>query len=192
MITTVHAQDLPLLEGLQNGDSESINTIYTLCFSHVQKMIQRNNGEADDAKDIFQDSLMALYRRLKEGDFSLTCKLSSYLLVVCRNLWRTRLRNNQMITTTENIGEEQVVLDNSVIANILESDRRSLLYKHFDALPEDCRKILGLFFQKIPMAEIAQKMESTEAYMKKRKFVCKSRLIDRIKADPLFKELKNG
>lgn len=191
MITTTHAQDLPLLEGLREGKAGSIERIYEQCYRQTRMMIQKNSGTEEDAKDIFQDALMALYRRLKEGNFELTCKLSSYLQIVSRNLWRARIRNRPVMTTTDQIGDEHVELDGSVIEEILGNDRRKLLYKHFDSLPDDCRQILGLFFKKTSMAEIASQMESTEAYMKKRKFICKSRLIEWIKADPLYKELLN-
>jgi hypothetical protein len=66
------------------------------------------------------------------------------------------------------------------------------MYKHFEALPDNCRKILALFFDKVPMADIAAELQSTEAYIKKRKFLCKSRLVEQIKADPVYKELRNG
>jgi RNA polymerase sigma factor (sigma-70 family) len=192
MITSAHTNDLPLLEGLRDGRADSIDLIYTTCYRQVRVMITNQTGTEDDAKDIFQDAMMALYRRLQDGDFALTCKLSSYLQVVCRNLWLYRLRSQPEMTTMEKIGNESVQLDNTVIEEITSIDQRNLMYKHFDALPEDCRKILALFFDKVPMANIAAALKSTEAYIKKRKFLCKSRLVEQIKADPVYKELRNG
>jgi RNA polymerase sigma factor (sigma-70 family) len=191
MITSAHTNDLPLLEGLRDGRADSIDLIYTTCYRQVRVMITNQTGTEDDAKDIFQDAMMALYRRLQDGDFALTCKLSSYLQVVCRNLWLYRLRSQPEMTTMEKIGNESVQLDNTVIEEITSIDQRNLMYKHFDALPEDCRKILTLFFDKVPMANIAAALKSTEAYIKKRKFLCKSRLVEQIKADPVYKELSN-
>jgi RNA polymerase sigma factor (sigma-70 family) len=192
MITSAHTKDLPLLEGLRDGKADSIDRIYTACYRQVRVMITNNAGTEEDAKDIFQDAMMALYRRLQDDDFALTCKLSSYLQVVCRNLWLSRLRNQPEVTTTEKIGDELVQLDNTVIQEITSTDQRNLMYKYFEALPDDCRKILALFFDKVPMADIAEELKSTEAYIKKRKFLCKSRLVEQIKADPVYKELLNG
>lgn len=192
MISSTHAEDIPLLEGLREGDAASTDRIYAGCYSQVRVMILKNSGTEDDAKDIFQDAMMALYRRLKERDFELTCKLSSYLQVISRNLWLSKLRNQPLMTTTEMIGEERVQLDSAVIDEMTGNDQRNLLYKHFETLPEDCRKILNLFFNKISMSDIAAEMDTTEGYIKKRKFLCKSRLIERIKADPFYNELRNG
>lgn len=192
MITSAHAQDFPLLEGLRDGKADSIDMIYTACYRQVRVMITNNTGTEDDAKDIFQDALMALYRRLQDGDFALTCRLSSYLQVICRNLWMSRLRNQPVMATMEKISAERVQLDNTVIQEITSTDQRNVMYKHFEALPDDCRKILGMFFDKVSMADIAIELKSTEAYIKKRKFLCKSRLVEHIKADPVYKELRNG
>ncbi len=192
MITAAHTKDLLLLEGLREGKADSIDRIYTVCYRQVRVMITNNAGTEDDARDIFQDAMMALYRRLQDDDFALTCKLSSYLQVVCRNLWLYRLRNQPEMTTMEEIGDERVQLDNTVIEEITLTDQRNLMYKHFEALPEDCRKILAMFFDKVPMADIATALKSTESYIKKRKFLCKSRLVEQIKADPVYKELRHG
>lgn len=192
MISTAHDSDLPLLKGLMEGDNTAINEIYDCCYNQVRIMIHDNSGSSDDAKDVFQDAILAVYRRLHEGDFNLTCKLSSYLQVICRNLWRSRNRRTPMVSLSVLVGKETVDLDDNVIEQMISSDKRNLLYKHFETLEKGCKRILEMFFRKVPMAQIAKEIDSTEAYVKKRKFVCKSRLVDLIKADPLFKELQNG
>ena len=192
MITTAHADDLPLVEGLREGQREATEQIYSRCFNQVRVMIQNNSGTEDDARDIFQDALIALYRRLQQDDFTLTCKLSSYVQVMCRNLWRTKIRNVQMTTATEKIENEVVDLDARVLDQMAESEKRNLMYKHFNELSDDCKRILELFFAKVPMKEIAEKLDTSEGYIKKRKHVCKSRLMSNVQSDPMFKELING
>lgn len=192
MITTAHDNDLLLLNGLMKGDSKAIDTIYDGCFNQVRIMIKDHKGSADDAKDVFQDAMMVLYRRLHEGDFNLTCKLSSYLQVICRNMWRSKSRRTPMVSLSEHVGPDHVDLDDSIIDQMINSDKQNLMHKHFEVLESGCKKILALFFQKVPMKKIAEEINSSESYVKKRKFICKSRLIEQIKSDPLYKELKNG
>ena len=191
MITTAHAEDLSLLEGLRAGDREATDQIYARCYNQVRVMIDKASGSSEDARDVFQDAMLALYRRLQQGDFELSCKLSSYVQVMCRNLWRTKLRDTRMTTATEQIDNEVVDLDPRVIKQIEDREKRNLMYKHFDALSDDCRQILEMFFSKVPMAKIAEVLETSEGYIKKRKYVCKTRLMDQIRNDPAFKELAN-
>lgn len=192
MITTAHAQDAELLEGLKRSDNRSIDAIYAGCFNQVRIMVMKNNGSADDAQDVFQEAMVALYRRLHKDDFELTCKLSSYLHVVSRNLWKMQLRKRRGTKSLEDEVTEVVDLDGFVEEQIEMAERYQLLYKYFDRLSDDCRKILELFFKKVTMAQIAQQVGSTEGYIKKRKFICKKRLVDAVKADPAYEELING
>jgi DNA-directed RNA polymerase specialized sigma subunit len=64
-----------------------------------------------------------------------------------------------------------------------------LYYTHFDALGEKCRQILQWFFDKTPLKEIAKRLDTSEGYIKKRKFQCKKQLIEAIQSDAKFKEL---
>ena len=192
MITTAHADDLPILEGLMEGQREATELVYSRCFNQVRIMIENHSGSEDDARDVFQDALIALYKRLHKSDFNLTCKLSSYIQIMCRNMWRSKTRNVQMTTSTDTIAHEVVDIDADVVEQMAGSARRNLMFKHFSELSEDCRKILEQFFAKTPMKEIAAMLDTSEGYIKKRKHVCKSRLMANVQSDPLFKELAHG
>ena len=42
-----------------------------------------NNGNEDDAKDIFQESIIVLYEKVKAGKFELSSKLKTFIYSVC-------------------------------------------------------------------------------------------------------------
>ena len=65
MITTQIPEDYPLLVGLQQSDSSSIKAIYDLALPSVIHWVKENKGTEADGRDIFQEALIALYRRLK-------------------------------------------------------------------------------------------------------------------------------
>lgn len=188
LITAQNTEDKELLQGISNGDSRSIQRIYDLVLPAVIQDITSNNGQESDARDVFQDALMALYKRLHKDDFELSCKLKSYLRIMCRNLWLTKIRQYQKMQTNELDGEK-IDLDHDIIGVINDNQRHQLFLKHFDRLGENCRKILSLFFDKKSLNDIADVLETSVNYIKKRKFICKEKLIDTIKQDPLFAEL---
>ena len=191
MITTQIPEDYPLLVGLQQSDSSSIKAIYDLALPSVIHWVKENKGTEADARDIFQEALIALYRRLEEGEFKLTCSLKSYIRIVCRNLWLSRLRKQSKVSLSGDDDLEKVDLDNGILERIEKSEKEQLFFKHFDALGEKCQQILQWFFDKIPLAEIAKRLDSSENYIKKRKFQCKEKLIKAIQSDVLFKEFEN-
>ena len=187
-ITTKYAEDKTLLEGILAADSGIITKVYDQTLPSVIQWVRDNNGQEADARDLFQDAILALYRRLENGDFELTCQVKSYLRVMCRNLWMTRLRDNRPVTELKDL-EPDIRMEVSVVDRLEQSERNKLFLRHFDRLEEGCRKILALFFDRVPLRQIAENMGTTEAYVKKRKFVCKERLVEAVQADPKYGEL---
>ncbi|MFK7810712.1 MAG: RNA polymerase sigma factor [Saprospiraceae bacterium] len=181
--------DQRLLEGIAKADTSAIQRVYDLTLPTVIRWIQENSGSETDARDVFQEGMMALFQKLQKDNLTLTCTLKSYLQIICRNLWLTRLKKNKKTELTPMNTGEEVSLEDDLIQILERSEKRKLFFKHFDNLEVKCRTILHLFFDKIPMAEIAERLDTTTGYIKKRKFICKSSLIKAIQSDPLFKEL---
>ena len=66
-----------LLKGLANNDSKAIETLYKENFSMVQAFILNNNGSYDEARDIFQEAMIALYEKARSDSFVLTSKINT-------------------------------------------------------------------------------------------------------------------
>lgn len=190
MIHTVDPGDQELLEGLRRSDRRAVEAVYDLALPAVIRWVKENNGSEADARDIYQEALIAVFRKLEGGDFQLTCTLKSFLRILCRNLWLARLRNRRKREMRPLEGVEAVELDQDLEARLERSERDQLFFRHFDALGEKCRQILLWFFDKVPLREIAARMDTTEQYIKKRKFTCKEKLLAAVQADPLYEELK--
>jgi DNA-directed RNA polymerase specialized sigma subunit len=84
---------------------------------------------------------------------------------------------------------EEVEMGEDLLEKIDKSEKEALYFKHFRELGESCREILEAYFNKIPVKEIAEKLKTSESYIKKRKFNCKEKLIKSIQDDPLYLEL---
>ena len=189
----IHAtteKDTLLLIGLQQSDSMAIREVYDLALPSVLMDIRSNNGNEADGRDVFQDALLALFKRLKKSDFELTCTLQSYLRIMCKRLWLTKLRDGKKIQYRSIEGEELVDFDDTVGVGLEKAAKRRIFYKHLAALGEKCQIILKAFFQKKPLSEIAEQLETSVGYVKKRKFLCKEKLIEAVRNDPMFEELK--
>ncbi|MCB0641786.1 MAG: sigma-70 family RNA polymerase sigma factor [Phaeodactylibacter sp.] len=192
MIKATHPDDQTLLEQLLQADRKAIDQVYQQILPTVIQWIKDNSGTEQDARDIFQEALIALYKKLEAGNFSLTCRLKSFMRIICRNLWLTRLRDRRHhpVTPLENC--EAYELDKGTQQLVEQSEETQLYYKYFDALDEKCRQILQWFFDRCSFAEIAERLDTSEQYVRKRKFICKERLISQIQADPIYLELRNA
>ena len=188
-IKTTSAADQGMLEGLVRSEPAAVQRVYDHVLPSIIYYVRQNGGSEADARDVFQDALVALFRRAREAEFALTCTLKSYLRVMCRNLWLKRLRKTGNGPAAMPEGLESVDLDPRMDERLERSEREALLWRHFDTLGDSCREILKRFFAGEAMRHIAEQLSTSEGYVKKRKHVCKERLVAAVRADARYAEL---
>ena len=184
-----------LLYGILKNDTIILQFIYKNFYSNINFFIKKNNGDDDDANDIFQESIIIIYRKLKANDLVLDCTFDTYLYSICRFLWLKQLEKRKI--EKENIKDNHEFNDeiyDDSLEKVADLNERYRLYqKHFANLGKDCQKILQLYFDKVPLKNIAQIMGfKSEKYAKKRKFKCKEYLIKSIKQDLEYSKILSG
>ena len=188
----IHYTVEAILKGLKSNDSEVLNFIYRKYFPEIRFFVIKNSGSDEDAQDVFQEAIIIIYKKLRDGVLDLTCSFKTYLYSVCRIVWLKQLEKRKI--KKDGFSDNQVFVDlqEGVDEMAEEQERFKLYQKHFQTLHIDCQTILKLFLQKVPLKEIASRMNvKSEKYLKKRKFQCKEILVKRIQNDPNFKKLKD-
>ena len=185
--------DEQIQKGILRHDNLILSYIYRQYFYKINAFVRKNSGSDEDVSDVFQEAIIIIYRKLKENEQLFSDRsFDVYLFSVCRFLWLKSLQKRK--TEKEKINESlpfnQEIYDDD-LAQIVEKNERFLLYqKHFKNISSDCQKILQMFFEKVPVKQIAQMMGfKSEKYAKTRKYKCKELLIERIKQDPAYKKL---
>lgn len=188
----VHYTVEAILEGLKTSDSNVLEYVYKKYFPIVRFFVIKNSGTDEDAKDVFQEAIILVYKRLKDGTLDLSCAFKTYLYSVCRLLWLRQLEKRKIRNEVVTDNQVFVQLDDDIEAVFEEQEQFRIYQKHFQLLHKDCQEILRLFLKKVPLKEIAQKMNiKSDKYLKKRKYDCKEALIKRIQNDPDYKRLRN-
>jgi len=185
--------DEQILRGILRHDTLVLSYIYKQYYYKVNAYVKKNSGSGEDVDDVFQEAIIVIYRKLKEDDLLFQNRsFEIYLFSVCRFLWLKSLnrRKIEREKLLESLPFSEDIYDDD-LSKLVEKNERYLLYqKHFRNISTDCQKILQLFFDKVPIRQIAQVMGITsEKYVKTRKFKCKELLIERIKQDPEYKKL---
>ena len=183
-----------IIAGIRSQNNCVLQYIYKEYYPTVYHFIISNSGTPEDAKDIFQESIIVIYRKLKDEEhFLLSSSFKTFIYSIARHLWLKHLRDAKY--------EDKKISDQSRYIEFREEpfkienkDIRMALYqRYFRELPEDCQEILKLTVKDIPQKEIARILGfRSENYVKKRKHFCKEFLITKIKADPEYKELMDG
>ena len=175
------------------GDEKILRHLYKKNFPRVRHFIILNGGNTDDAHDAFNDGMMILYSKMKTPGFTLTCAPGTFLFSVCRLVWlNMQKKEKRMVAVTEAYSESLVVAGADIHEWLIEEEKNKLFYQHLAQLEETCRTVLELFFRKVPLKEIAARVGLPgEEAAKKRKFLCKKKLMESIRKDPRYAELND-
>lgn len=164
--------------GILNNSPDTLKRIYKTHFPMVLQMVLGNNGNEEDAKDVYQESIIILYNKVKAGNFELSSKLKTYIYSVCRRIWLKKL--NQKGTKMSELKDEHDVLP---VENDLElHETRDLQFSKMEEsmlmLGEPCQTIIRDFYmQNKSMQEICEKFGYTNPdNAKTQKYKCLQRL----------------
>ena len=171
-------QELGIFKAIGNNDKAAIEAVYKENYSLIQQFVINNNGNEDDARDIFQEAMMVLYEKARLPEFELTCQIRTYLYSVCRRLWLKKLQHSRRIETrVENFDRIVQVED-----DIEEHDKLNLQYltmrTAMGKIWEPCKSLIEAFYvHKKNMLEIAGFFGYTNAdNAKNQKYKCLVRL----------------
>ncbi len=170
--------DREVVLGILNGSEEVLNRLYAGYFPMVLQFILNNNGNDDDAKDVYQEGIIVVYNKVKSGNFELSSKLKTYLYSVCRRIWLKKLA--QQSKKTSNIADfEDVIAVDEDIEHHEEKDRQ---FEQMQAallhLGEPCKTIIQDFYiHNLSMQDICEKFGYTNTdNAKTQKYKCLQRL----------------
>jgi RNA polymerase sigma factor (sigma-70 family) len=174
----VYYFDELIVSELRKKNPGVLQELYKSHFPMIESMVCLNNGTTQEAKDVYQDAVIAFYARVQDSDFVLSCKIKTYLYAVCRRLWLKRL--NEKKRFHGKIEETETFLG---IENEMEDvEEKEQLFQQMavalDELGEPCRSIIeGFYFNSQTMDEIRDKFGYTNTdNAKNQKYKCLQRL----------------
>lgn len=165
--------------GLINHDAAVLEYLYASNYPFVESWILKNNGSRDDAKDVFQDALVAVWMNVKNGKYhSNGVAFGTYLKQVARNKWIDRLRSKEFKSTgrvyDENALHDQADHDREAQE---QEERFQYLEGLYQNLGQKCKQILkGFYFDKKSLAELGDDLGHDEQSMRTMKYRCMQKL----------------
>lgn len=170
--------DREVVLGILNNSEDALNKLYTGYFPMVLQFILNNNGDEDDAKDVYQEGIIVLYNKIKGGNFELSSKLKTYIYSVCRRIWLKKLA--QQSRKTSNIADFEDVI--STEDDVEQHEEKDLQFEKMQAallhLGEPCKTIIQDFYiHNLSMQDICEKFGYTNTdNAKTQKYKCLQRL----------------
>lgn len=170
--------EIVLLDGLSRNDRQSIERLYERNYPAIQAFIINNNGTVDDARDVFQESIIILYEKVKAGNFELQSKIKTYLYSVCRRIWLKKLQQMQRFGNVLEDVDDLIPVEEDLEEQKRKQEAFQQMDKALTKLGEPCKSLLEAFYiQKKPMNDIADVFGYTNAdNAKNQKYKCLIRL----------------
>ena len=166
--------DLEIQSLIRSKDQACIEFTYNNYYAMITAQVKQYNPGID-AQDIYQEAFMVMLNAVYSADLS--CKISTYLYAVSRNLCLKKLRS---------IKHEADVEIVDVADDIAEYDDTKVRYenimKALSGLGEKCREIIKLYYLRaFNMEEVATELGYTNAAnAKNQKYKCMKQLKERL------------
>lgn len=184
----VQSTEYHLIKGIHENDFQVLEKIYAEHLPPVVAMVKSLQGTAEDARDVFQEAIVVIYKKTSEPGFELTTAFGGYLYSVCRYIWWRQAKKKYRTEITLEDTERYIAEENTE-AYLVESEKRKLFRQKLAELGPECRKVLQLYFSGTPLREIADQMKYTEDYVKKKNKSCKEKLAASVRSDRRYQEL---
>jgi RNA polymerase sigma factor (sigma-70 family) len=182
-----------IIDAILNGhNTKVLNHLYQSALPQIMKYICLNNGDEDEAKDIFQDAVVSLFTTVRLGKFEQGKDVNGFLYFVARNLWinRVKRRNRQMDISTMLMEP----LEDSHLAVIITKEKEALIDRVMSKVGDKCKQLLKyVIYDNLSMREVAEKMNfAGETVAKSTHYRCKQRLMELVEKDgAMINFLKN-
>ncbi len=163
-----------LREALLTSREKTLEQIYAKTYPMVVHYIKQHGGNAEDAKDALQEAIILVYEKVMVDQLSLTSSVSTYLMAICKNLWRTEYRKRSKFNSLDDYEIDQPT--NEMLADSPQQTKQ--LMQYMEALGQKCKDILvDFYYHNLRMEQISLKHQYRTIHSATvQKFKCLERL----------------
>jgi RNA polymerase sigma factor (sigma-70 family) len=191
MANNIHI-DQSYIDGLASNNSAVIQSIYKKFVPKVIHYIKNNSGDEDKAQDVVQEIMILLFNQAKEKKLQLTCPFDAYFFLLCKRKWLNEIKktSNKGVTFDDDLVSTNEATEEMVSQTEIFDEKQQLFDAMFLKLGDKCQELLKLSFAIKSMEEVAEKLNVTYGYVRKKKSLCVGQLTTWIQETNRFKSLK--
>ncbi len=173
-----HLSQQDLVAALKANDESVMKALYTATFPKVKTFILQNSGSVSEAKDIYQEAFIAVWRNIRREKFTPQGEtaLSGYLFQIAKYKWFDYLRSdhhkktvseNELHTVPFHSNEEEKE------DNRINTENIKQITDAFNKLGGPCKSLLNQFyFKQKSCRELARELDMQEASVRNKKYRC--------------------
>lgn len=171
--------DKEFLDGIRDNNDQVLSALYKKFYGVVLRYVMNNSGSEEEAQDIYQETIIVLFRKVSSGNFELSSSLQTYIYSVASKLWLKQLQKNAPLMRLNEQGENEEMDVANDLSEHEELEQNILkMSSSLQELGEPCKTLIEDFYvQQLSMDQIAEKFGYTNSdNAKNQKYKCLQRL----------------
>jgi RNA polymerase sigma factor (sigma-70 family) len=181
--------DSRIIEGIRRQEDVILKYIYSAYFDMVRDYVLKNSGNQSYVSDVFQETIIILYKQIKADELDLKTDLKGYFFGISKFVWGRILRHKQRFSNIESDVIDETPSGYESSGGAIER----IVARAMEKLNPDCREVLNLFIEKVPYDEIARKLGlKDENYARRKKYLCKEALMELVKKDSEYPDYSDS
>mgnify|MGYP002345676781 CR=1 FL=1 len=177
--------DNRILQGLLTNDHATIDGIYKRLAEKIKQYVIHNNGSEEEAGDLFQETIIDIFKQAQNNKLVLTCPFDSFFLMVAKRKWLNILKKTykKQVTNSEDVlllhADESYAAAEVVH---LEAAKEKLYREQLVQLSERCQEIIKATLQAKHQEQVAEELGVSYNYLRKKKSECLDQLVTNIRS----------
>ena len=158
-----------LIVAIKTNDSVALKALYISNYPKIESLVLSNSGTKEDAKDVYQDAFIAVWKNIKNKTFIPINEsaIQGYLYTIAKNKWMDIVKSSRF-KKTKSAFNNQLLINKSDDLNDLneeesENKKLNLAMDAFKNLGQPCKQLLTTFyFEKKSLRDIASELNIEE------------------------------
>lgn len=183
--------DQRIIDGLVKNNAFVIKSIYDDHAPKVINYIKKNSGDEMRAKDVIQDVLITIYNQATQKGLQLTCPFDAYFFLLCKRKWFNELKKKSLseVTINEEIVSKGEPAEHEFMETSVFDDKQKLFQDKFKELGKACQDLLKQCFTDTNMQSVADKLDVSYAYARKKKSLCIGQLTKLVRSSAAYNQI---
>ena len=165
---------------------KALKIIYETNKDKVCSYILKNYGTVEEAKDVYQETIIAFYENVKDKKFKGESTISTYLYSIAKFKWLNQLKKKGVMAAHHEKLKPESEFYKSPLANIIDKEQKDLVVEILAQLGSNCKNLLieSIYHNK-SMKEIVEEGNfSNEQIARNKKYKCMKRLKELLTEKP--------
>lgn len=179
--------DNNIVQFLRAGNEDAaLQLLYTSTLKKVRRMITKKGGTKEEADDIFQDTVITFFEKVKSRQIETRDDVEGYIITIAKNLWIDSIRRKKRHQQFEEINRAEKREYTNQLSELINKEKETAMTTLFSLLGEKCQQIMTLsFYERMTMKEISKKLEyKNEDVTKALHYRCKKSLAKLAQENP--------